>query len=78
MSRGNPNQYRLMLKIRDLGYRVWIKYNQIHIEGVTSSPFYPEDIQEPTYGMTIIEAEEWLKLQNVRNGVEKAKTEGIN
>jgi len=61
MSRGNSNQARLTKQITDLGYNVSVKHNQIHIEGVTRSPFYPDyEEEKPTYGMTMTEAKEWL------------------
>ena len=68
MSRGNPNQYRLLIKIKELGFNGYVKHNQIHIEGVKKSPFYPDDVEsEPTYGMTIIETMEWLNQINGKN-----------
>lgn len=52
MSRGNPNQGRLVNEIRSLGYRVTVRRNQICVED-----------EEP---MTIVEAKRFIYKRDRR------------
>ena len=49
MSRGKPNQQKVVSELRELGYSVKVKHNQIHVLGVE-------------HGMTIKEAKEFIKM----------------
>ena len=63
MRQGNPNQRKIVEKLRSLGHSVRVKHNQIHIEGVRASPFYPDEIvlEGQTCGLTIAGAKEFIR-----------------
>lgn len=68
MSRGNPNQAKLVKELKSMGYKVKVKHNQIHIAGVSQSPFVPNATIESgyrvpdgeTYGMTMAETKRFI------------------
>lgn len=78
MSRGNPNQAKLVKELKSMGYKVKVKHNQIHVEGVRYSPYHDgvEGWSVPegqTYGMTMSEAQ--LFIVNNRKEVVRMSEE---
>jgi hypothetical protein len=66
MGHGNPNQKRLLSELSSQGLYTKVKRNQIHIEGIKASPYYPQDKIEDgqTIGLTMAEARFVLLLKN--------------
>lgn len=71
MRQGNPNQRKIVEKLRSHGHEVKVKHNQIHIEGVRVSPFYPDDpaSEGETIGLTIAAAREFIRREYGENEV---------